>query len=292
MNNGGSLLIFPNAKSDLNAYKEFLTSVKTNYYERLDSLNTKVTQINLDNIIYKDVFDKKTFAAANLYLPSVIKHYTISKTTKSNEEYLLKLQNGDVFLSKYDVAQGKLYLSSVPLQTDFSNFTKHALFVPTLYKIGIYSMNTQPLFYTIGDNESIELGTILSGENVAHIKSLNTTFDIIPEHKVVNSKTEIILHNQITEAGNYNLFSGKDLLTGFAFNFNRKESDLTCLTTDELKDKLIINNLKNIRVLKTDSKNLKEYISEVEQGKKLWKLCIILALFFLATEVLLIRFMK
>ncbi len=292
MSNGGSLLIFPNEKADLNSYKDFLVSVKTNYYEQLDTLNTKVDKINLDNVIYKDVFDKKTFGASNLNLPIVNKHYIRSKTTRSNEEYLLKLQNGDVFLSKYDVGKGKLYLSSVPLQTDFSNFTKHAIFVPTLYKIAIYSQNTQPLFYTIGNDENIELNSLLKGENIYHIRSLNTNFDIIPEHKMVDSKTEIILHNQITDAGNYNLVEGKDLLSGFAFNFNRKESNLTCLKSDELKEQLAINNLNNISVLKIDNKNLKEYISEVEQGKKLWKYCIILVLFFLAAEVLLIRFMK
>jgi hypothetical protein len=292
VSNGGSLLIFPNAKCDLNSYQEFLTSVKTNYYEALDSVPTKVDKINLENPIYKDVFDKKTFSTSNLNLPIVNKHFIFSKSTRSNEEYLLKLQNGDAFLSKYDVGKGKIYLSSVPLQTDFSNFPKHSLFVPTLYKIGIYSQTTQPLFYTIGNNPIIELNDLLTTEKVYHIRSLNAHFDIIPEHKVMDSKTEINVHNQITNAGNYNLFSDKDLISGFAFNFNRIESDLSCPTSEELKDQLTTNNINNIRVLKTEHKDLKAQLTEVEQGKSLWKLCIILALLFLAVEVLLIRFMK
>src|SRR5207247_2034508 len=146
-----------------------------------------------------------------------------SKTVRNNEEYLLKLQNGDIFLSKYNVEKGKIYLASVPLQADFSNFSKHSIFVPTLYKIGINSQNTQPLFYTIGNNELIEFNNVLTGESVYHIKSLNNNFDIIPEHIVMNSKTEIDVHNQISNAGNYNLYSNKDLLTGLSFNFNRKE---------------------------------------------------------------------
>lgn len=292
MSNGGSVLVFPNPQSDLNSYREFLLAANANYYEALDTINTKVDKVNMEHDIYKDVFDKKTFTATNLNLPIVSKHYRISKTTKSNEEYLLRLQNDDVFLSKYDVDKGKLYLSSVSLQPDFSNFGKHAIFVPTLYKIGIYSQSTQPLFYTIGSDEVIESVNVLTGENVFHIRNLKSDFDIIPEHKVMDAKTEILVHNQITNAGNYNLFAGKDLISGLSFNFNRKESDLNCFTAEELKEQLVDKNFNNFSILETSTQDLKQSLMEIEQGKKLWKLCIVLALLFLAVEGLLLRFMK
>lgn len=292
MSNGGSVLVFPNPQSDLNSYREFLLAANANYYEALDTINTKVDKVNLEHDIYKDVFDKKTFSATNLNLPIVSKHYRISKATKSNEEYLLRLQNDDAFLSKYDVDKGKLYLSSVSLQPDFSNFGKHAIFVPTLYKIGIYSQSTQSLFYTIGSDEVIESANVLTGENVFHIRNLKSDFDIIPEHKVMDAKTEILVHNQITNAGNYNLFAGKDLISGLSFNFNRKESDLNCFTSEELKEQLINKNFNNFNILETGTQDLKQSLMEIEQGKKLWKLCIVLALLFLAVEGLLLRFMK
>ncbi len=292
MSNGGSVLVFPNSAIDYNSYNEFLSAAKANLFERLDTANTKVDKINLEHDIYKDVFDKKTFNTTNLNLPLVSKHYRISKTTRSNEEYLLKLQNDDVFLSKYDVDKGKLYLSSVSLQADFSSFAKHSIFVPTLYKIGMNSQSAQPLFYTIGNDETIECNNILTGENVFHISGLNSNFDIIPEHKVMDAKTEILLHNQITNAGNYNLFAGKELVSGVSFNFNRKESDLNCYTAEELKEQFLKKNLNNFNLLEPGAQSLKQSLMEIEQGKKLWKLCIILALLFLSVEGLLLRFMK
>jgi len=57
MSNGGSVLVFPNAESDLNSYKEFLLTARANYYERIDTVNTKIDKINIDHYIYKDVFD-------------------------------------------------------------------------------------------------------------------------------------------------------------------------------------------------------------------------------------------
>lgn len=292
MNSGGSVLVFPNSESDLNSYKEFLLAANANYFEHIDTVDTKVDKINLEHEIYEDVFDKKNFNATNLNLPMVNKHYRISKTTRSKEEYLLKLQNGDVFLSMYDLNKGKLYLSAVPLQPDFSNFAKHAVFVPTLYKIGMHSQTTQPLFYTIGKEEAIEYTINLTGGNVVHIQGLNKDFDFIPEHRVMDSKTELLVHNQIRDAGNFNVLSGKDLITGVSFNFDRKESDLNCYTIDELNEQLADNSLNNFSILETGTQSLKQSLMEIEQGKKLWKLCIILTLLFLAVESLLLRFMK
>ena len=202
------------------------------------------------------------------------------------------MQNGDNFLCKYDVGKGKLYTSAVSLGADFSNFAKHSVFVPTLYKIGMFSQSSSPLFYTIGSNSSIESANVLTGESVFHIKGVNSTFDVIPEHKVQDSKTEIFIHNQITDAGNYLLYADKDLVTGLSFNFNRKESDLTCYNADELKKQISDKNIQNIQVIETSAKSLTQTLTETDQGKKLWKLCIIMVLLFLAVEIALLRFMK
>lgn len=291
-NNGGSVLVFPAPDAELNSYKEFALLCGTNYPEKMDTTNNKVEKINLEHDIYKDVFDKKTFSATNLDLPKVNGHYTISKSTRSNEEYLLKLRNGEVFLSRHNSGKGKIYLCAVPLSGDFSNFPKHAIFVPTLYKIAIYSQVSQPLFYTVGNNESIEINNPSSRENVYHIKIPDNAFDIIPESKVIEGKTEILVHDQIKEAGNYNLFSDKTLLTGISFDFNRKESNLNAYSNNELLLEINRFNYFNFNILNTTYNNLTSTLKELDQGKKLWKLCIILALLFLATEIILLRFMK
>jgi hypothetical protein len=292
MDNGGSVLLFPPADADLNSYKEFSLLTRSSWFERYDTLNTKVDKINLDHDIYKDVFDKRTFSASNLDLPKVSAHYTFIRNTRNTEEYLLKLQNGDVFFSMNSVGKGKLYLCSSGLNNESGNFSRHAIFVPTLYKIAMHSMQTQSLFHTIGNNESIKTNKNITGENVYHIKSLKGDFDIIPEHKVIDFKTEIMPHDQITEAGNFNLFADKELIAGIAFNYNRNESSLNYYNSDELKDQITKHNYLNINILESTEKKLTQTLTELDQGKKLWKLCLVLALLFLALEVILLRFMK
>jgi hypothetical protein len=292
INNGGSILVFPNAQIDFNSYKEFLSTSAADYFTTLDTTKSKIVKINLEHFIYKDVFDKKTFTAVNLDLPAVNKHYVISKTTRSTGNYLLKLQNGDAFLNQYECGKGKLYLCSVPLNLNFSNFAKHALFVPTIYKIAINSQSPSPLFYTIGNNETIEYLGVKGNENMFHIKSIKNDFDFIPEQKIINSKIELLEHNQIKNAGNYNLVLNKEVIAGFSFNYNRNESDLKCYTGKELSRLLESNGINTIKLLESGTKTLNQTLAETHQAKRHWKICIILALLFLAAEVLLLRFVK
>jgi hypothetical protein len=149
-----------------------------------------------------------------------------------------------------------------------------------------------PLFYTIGNDESIETSGKVIGENVFHIKGTTNNFDFIPEHKVMDSKTEITTHNQITDSGNFNLYADKEILAGISYNYNRLESDLTCLSSDKISEELSSKSLNNIIIVRPSAQTITQSLNEAEHGKSLWKLCVISTLMFLATEILLLRFMK
>jgi len=289
--NGGSLLVFPNAQSDLPSYSVLLNPMNIASYQVLDTVNTRVDKINYEQEIFRDVFEKKD---ASMNLPFVSRHYKLGKSTRSNEEYIMKLQNGDAFLNKSNVGKGKVYLCSSPLDEESGNFTRHALFLPALFRIAIYSQAEQTLFYTINKDDVVETSNRqLTNESVYHINdAYNGTFDIIPEHKAEELKTTLLLHGQVTNAGNYFLALGKEKVTGLSFNYNRKESNLYCYTSEELVQQYETAGFSNFRMLENGAKSLTQTLSESFQDKKLWKLCIVLVLIFLGIEVLLLRFMK
>ena len=288
--NGGSLVVFPSDEIDLESYKNFLSVLKSNYYTGLDTANTKVDLINMNHFIYQNVFDH---VPENVELPKVFSHYTFNKLSRSGEESLLKMQDGDNFLTFQPAGQGKLYLFAVPLNTNFSSLVKEFIFVPTLYQIALMSEKYEKLFYTIGNEEVIELSDAkVSGDDVYKLKQTGSDFEIIPEYKNIQSLTYIYTHNQVKTAGNYVLQANHDQITGLAFNYNRKESDLRCFTAAELKDHLDKVNLKNFEVIQVSNKPLKQVLTEINQGIRLWKLFVILALVFLAFEIFLLRFDK
>lgn len=296
--NGGSLLIFPSEKINLNSYKDFLSQVNLNYFETIDSALTKVSNINLEHIIYENVFEKPTQVATpeNIDLPVVHKQYRLSRHTQTNEEWLMKTQNGNNLLSRYSIGNGFVYLASIPLKEDFSNFTKHAIFVPTLFQIALHSMETGKLFYIIGRDNFIELNSPViqkSGqENIFHIVSENKSFDFIPESKTVDSRVRLFIHDQIKNSGNYFITKGNETAASFAFNYDRKESDLSAFSPSELENLVQSSSLKNFSLVDSDVKIIGKKIGEISEGIKLWKYCIILALLFFTAEVVLLRWWK
>ena len=294
---GGSVLIFPNSETDTSSYRIFLETMNANYFTKIDTTNTKVSALNLEHELFKNVFEK---LPENLDLPEIQSHYKFSENIKTNEEYLIRLQNGDAFLSQYAVGKGKVYLCATPLKSAYSNFSKHAIFVPTIYKIALLSEPKNNLFYTIGKDETIEINQSAKGENLYHITNFplfergsgGVSFDIIPEHQIINGKNQLFIHNQIKEAGNYFLTNNNENLAGLAFNYDRKESDLKCWTAEELIAQSERAGFTNVSVINSQNTDLSKAISEIELGTRLWKLCIIFVLLFLGIEILLLKFWK
>ena len=77
-----------------------------------------------------------------------------------------------------------------------------------------------------------------------------------------------------------------------AFNYSRKESNLLCLSNDELKKIIEDKSFKNIDVIEDVSGDITSQILQGAEGKKLWKIFIILTLLFIGLEIALLRFLK
>ncbi|HRP00408.1 MAG TPA: hypothetical protein PLN54_13310, partial [Flavobacteriales bacterium] len=67
------------------------------------------------------------------------------------------------------------------------------------------------------------------------------------------------------------------------------ESDLAAWDPDRLEEELAQRGLTSFSVLKEGTGDLSLRLNELDQGRKLWKWFIALALLFLALEVFLIR---
>ncbi|HEU4716398.1 MAG TPA: BatA and WFA domain-containing protein [Bacteroidia bacterium] len=287
VDNGGSLFVFPGPDADLDSYREFLSPLGVNYFEKADTARTVVDQLNYSHPLYQGVFEKQ---AGNIDLPTVYHHYKISFLSHSTEEELMRLRNGDVFAGSFHSGKGNVYLSSVPLTDSWSNFPRHAIFVPTLMQAALFSQPQNELFYTIGSDDPIDIGDVgVVGENVFHLSDPSKNFDIIPAHSVRDGHTLIDVHRQVKEPGNYFVNLGKDLVTGISFDFNRKESDLTTIDPEKAMTEA---GLKNFSMILNANKGLTAALTETDYGIRLWKMCVWLVLLFLLCEALLVRFWK
>lgn len=288
--NGGSLAVLPSNQIDFNNYRTFLSTFGQSYFLSKDTTGTDISYLNLEHPIYQDVFDE---IPDNIDLPHVFKSYIVNRPTKASQEVILEMQNGNTFLSVMEYGNGQIFLFAAPIDEDFSSFPRHAIFVPTLYKIAASGILTNQLYYTIGDDKPARINNIDIGNDVVFtIRSLDSDFEFIPEHRSVNSHIDIFSHGQILVAGNYHLFNDQKLIKGLSFNYNSVESEMNFFTTSELIEFLSDSGNSEVMVIEDSGKPFVQTLKEISQGIHFWKWLIILVLVFLGIEVLLLRFWK
>jgi len=293
---GGNLVVFPGEDIDLVSYNENLFENNgARSFTSIDTVNTRTNRLNLESRFYSDVFND---VPENMDLPNVFSHMRFSSSGTADEDILIWMQNNDPFLIRYQIGKGVIYQFATSLQKEQSNFAEHAIFVPVMYKIGMNSQHSSPLFYTIGHDTPLLLRGTKGGnqEHVYHLKRFGANekvdFDIIPEVRPINQRAEMLIHNQIREAGNYLLTLNDESRDSYSFNFNRRESDLSCALIEALEVSIDQSNLSNFNIIDAGMGNLAIKIEEMNEGKKLWKLCIIFALAFFGIEVVLLRVLR
>jgi hypothetical protein len=280
---GGTLCVFPAIDADLPSYTTFLQSVNAAYPEKMITQNLKVSSINLQNPVFKNIFEE---FPQNPDLPVIKKYYKLSNSGSGNEN-LMQITGGDSFWASYKTGKGKVYVSAVPLNDDFSSLPRHALFVPAMFRIALLSGNEQALFYTIGHDETMEIPSIQTSEKQL-LKLVKGSQSVIPDVRQQEGSTLLYASDELQETGLYDLKKQDSTISVMAFNDNRSESDLSYFTASDL-GKLVP---QAGDVLLAGKASLKNKVTETNFGMQLWKLCIILALIFLAAEILLIRFYK
>jgi hypothetical protein len=224
--------------------------------------------------------------------PKIAKYYPILSGSNNNERELLSTNTGSPLVSKFDVGKGYIYLQAVPLNSVFSDLQAKAIFAPMVYNTAVYKKNNQPLYFTIGKDNLLELKNenfpmAIGSESV--YKLSNGKNEFIPENRSVGNTILLRVNTTLSSDGHYTINANNKNLGVAAFNFDRTESTLKFTEKDELKK---IFSQKNHLVLDNTRANLAAEVKQIKDGILLWKLCVILSLLFLLIEVLLIRFWK
>ena len=296
LENGGNLLIIPSASANMDSFQAFLSSAGSNYYTGFVNEETRVTELDRENPVFADVFESTPGTDRDLDntdLPAIKSFYNISRQSQSSQIAIMSMLNGKSFLTLESAGNGQVFLLAVPLAETYSNFARHAVFVPALYRIALLSAATDPLYYIIGKDNNIELSnTYLTGDNAMKIVSISDEFEFIPGQQSLNRKLNLMVYDQVRKAGHYKLLKDDEVLKGLGFNYNRKESAMKFAGQEELGEMIRRYSLNNFEILTDKGKPLSDAIKDMNQGTLLWKLFIILALVFLAMEIILLRFWR
>ena len=280
-NKGGNILIYPSTNLAINSFKNLATALNIPAFTKLNNKKVKVSSINKNHLVFKDVFEKQSLKSE---YPEVNSYYSLAKTHTISEENILQLNTKEPLLNSYKNGLGTVYLQCSPLNEESNSLEKHALFVPLLYNIANQFSKNEHLYYTLGKDRLIRLKDEKSS-NQWRIKK-RTTIDLIPEVRTIDQSIQINIQNTLQEDGFYSLTNGEVEKT-VSYNFDREESNLTTWGIDELEE--ISEQYAHINVWYKDGLQLENALKENRSGIPLWRIFILLALFLIFIESLLLK---
>ncbi|MCO5249163.1 MAG: BatA domain-containing protein [Chitinophagales bacterium] len=283
--NGGNLYIIPGERNATEIYHNILEelgvgqfSEKREEQHAVFELNTKEPELSL-------IFEKQP---QNIDLPKVNAYWTISSSYQSPESMLMSFDNGQAFISKFQVGKGVVYIQASSLHSEISDFSQKYLFAPLIYNFSIVKSNAQALYYTIGKNDLVQNISIPAGEN-ALLKISNGQQEVIPSIVPMGQKIGLKIPSNIQADGIYELTNNDQVITTLALNYDRSESEMKFLTAKDIKAKYP---QKNVKVSDEDNFQYDNLSAWTSSATQLWKICVILALIFLLIEITLIRILK
>ena len=285
VNKGGSLMIYPELAGDQQGLKKLLQTLGTDFPAEVITAETKVSSMNLQHSIFKGVFEN---IPKNLDLPVAKKYLRYSNQNNTTKQSILEFPGKVTFLSEYRLGRGKIYLSAVPLNAETSNFARHSIFVPVMYQTALLSLQDQSLFHKLNRDQVIELPKLTLNANQT-LKLRKDKFEAIPDLRQNDNVSQLYVADQIRQIGNYQLLKNDSLLSILSFNDAGPESNLNYASDRVIKAKFPG---QQVDIITPKPGSMQGAVQSINQGTSLWKLCIILALLFLAAEILLIRFYK
>ncbi|HKK11503.1 MAG TPA: BatA domain-containing protein [Flavobacteriaceae bacterium] len=267
---GGHILIIPSNEAVLRTYNQFFNTYLLTNFNALNYNEKKITSINFSHPLLANVFDEKV---TNFQYPKVNSFYPLA--SRSNPS-VLNYEDGSSFL----IQSGNVFAFSAALNDNNSNFKNSPLIVPVLYNIGKQSLKLAQLYYTVGTENTIDINTKLSQDDILTLGSDDE--DIIPLQQTYANKVELTTNEYPSEAGIFAVKKKDSFLKNLSYNYSRNESDLTYFD---------LSSIKNVTVNNTVDSTLQE-IKSATNVKELWKWFVIFALAFLIIEMLILKFFK
>ncbi|MCX2575327.1 BatA domain-containing protein [Pedobacter sandarakinus] len=283
LKSGGSVVIFPDLDADIVNYNAFLSSLSLPSIQSLVTNETRVDQIDLQNPIFKTVFEE---VPKNIDLPVAKRFFAFAENNAANKESILTFPGRKLFLAKFGIGEGAAYLCAIGLNDSDGNLPRHPVFVPVMYRMALNTGYDPALYYHVGVDNALHSSKIAVGKNQT-LRLKAPGFDAIPEIRQAGGKTFIYISDQVKQAGFYQLSQADSILAVYAFNAGRSESDLHYLSKPALGK---LANQSNFKVFDTEKDPVKLISGNDRIGQTLWKLCLILSLIFIAAEILLIKF--
>ncbi len=270
---GGNLIIIPAQESNVSNLNTFMANFGPLQFKTASQSDKKVTKINFNHPLFSSVFEKRI---DNFQYPSTKTAFELNSATPS----ILSYDDQSPFLTSLPNDLSSVYVFAAPINKTNSNFQNSPLIVPTFYNMVQSSRKTGVNALIIGEDQPFVVDALLSKDEILTVK--NSAESFIPVQQLLNTKVKMTFNESPSEAGNFGIFNGANLVKNISFNYNRTESNLALANPDAANKFKEIDDIETVfNTIQTD-----------RTDTQIWKWFVILALLFLALEVLIQKFVK
>ncbi|MDZ4746872.1 MAG: hypothetical protein SH808_00170, partial [Saprospiraceae bacterium] len=279
---GGNVLFIPSSEGMPDQYNPLLRSIGANEFLSWELRERVVGKINTEAFIYQDVFSR---TRPNMRLPKVTASFPYAGSGSKGQS-LLGFRDGGDLVTFYPSGKGAFCVITSTLDGTINDLVlQPEIFVPLLFNLAIYASDFRDLAYTIGIDHLIAIDkNILDPDKPAQVVG---SAEFIPGITPMGSKILLDVQGQVKASGFYKLMQDDKLVYAMAFNYDRKESDLSLTDVSTLGE-----NARFKVWTDPDESDFTHLIESERQGRQLWRWCLIFGLLFIAMEIALIRLWK
>ena len=208
---GGSLCVIPSGVSSVPEYTQLLSSLgRFSFSDKVDD-TLRIDRIRERHPLFQGVFRQKV---EEFDAPETQSYHPLGPSSQA----ALLLENERPFLISYN----RVSVFAAPLDLAQSSFSLSPLVVPTFYNMGKQSIRLQEVYVRMGSAQRVDVPFSTPSDQVLRLRSGD--FEYIPRQRSFPNRTEMILSEDIHQAGLYALIGSSDSLGTLAVNYAKAES--------------------------------------------------------------------
>ncbi|WP_233993480.1 BatA domain-containing protein [Salinibacter altiplanensis] len=290
---GGGLLLFPNAQARPEDYNALLGGLNAGSFRGFsgalsgDQTVASFEQVDLQHPLFENIFQKRRREEASVEQPDLYYIMNIRPSGRSGQT-LIELSNGRPFLHEVRHGGGRLLLTAVAPTRAWSDLPVRGLFVPLLYR-SVYYLSATPS--VAGEQLGAGRPTELRVRGVPPEASVRLEgpdgVEVTPEQRTLFGATLVQVGTTLTTPGLYDAQAGSTRVRRVAVNVNPAESNLRAASPEDASERLRTATGASVRALAAaETDDLEETLRTRRAGTELWNVFLLLALVFLAAEML------
>jgi hypothetical protein len=289
LDNQTTVFIIPGNDIDLNSYNNALSQLELPIITKKEKQNLRVNIINYKDQFFEGVFDK---VPEKINLPSVPLTYSNAETSKSNFVPLLQFENQRNLAVRHG-SNKNLFMLYTGLQDEFGALSEHIIFSTLLLRAAELSGSGNSLFVMFGNENSVTAKRPAGFQGALSMKNDET--DFIPP-AISRGNIDLLNFDKTAlgislTSGNYSVMAGTQQVRQVAINYSRQESNNSVYSGIEINELFQEAGAKNTVMNEVSSISDIEQLS-LEKPREYWRILLILALAFLALEMLITTFWK